>query len=144
MKHYRFWLKLSIVLQLLTGVIHSLTFLNDAQPANDSEKQMLDLMQHYKMDMGAGFKPTMMDIMNCFSICYALLFFFGGLLNWFLLRKRLSIEIMKGVIGINVLVFGACFTATFLLSFLPPAICTGLIFISLVIAYWASLFHKET
>jgi hypothetical protein len=143
MKQYRFWLKVSVVFQLLTGVIHSLTFLNPSQPANDTEKQMLDLMEHYTMDLGAGFKPTMADLMTCFSICFTLLFFLGGFLNLFLLRKKAGIEIMKGVIGINVLIFGACFTATFLLTFLPPTICTGLIFISLVLAYWTALYHEE-
>jgi hypothetical protein len=143
MKQYRFWLKVSVVFQLLTGVIHSLTFLNPSQPANDTEKQMLDLMEHYTMDVSAGFKPTMADLMTCFSICFTLLFFLGGFLNLFLLRKKAGIEIMKGVIGINVLIFGACFTATFLLTFLPPTICTGLIFISLVLAYWTALYHEE-
>ncbi len=134
-KKYTFWLYTSSVLQILTGLIHSLSFINKPQPTNDTEKELLNLMTSYKMDLGAGFTPTMSDLMTSFSICLMLLLLLGGSMNWFLLRKNPGIEIMRGVILINLIVFGICFVAMFILTFLPPVILAGLIFISLLLAY---------
>jgi len=132
---YTFWLKAAAVSQLLTAVFHSLSFVNNPQPGNDTERQLLDLMTNYKLDLGAGFTHSMKDLMTAFSISLTLLLLFGGCLNWFLLRKKVESETMRGVIGINVIIFGGCFAAMTLLTFLPPIICTGLIFICLLMAY---------
>ena len=134
--NYTFWLKTGAVFQLLTAAFHSVTFfIVQPQPGNDTERQLLDLMSTYKMDLGAGFERSMKDLMDSFSISFTLLLLFGGLLNFFLLRKKVEPETVRGVIGINVLIFGSCFVAMVLLTFLPPIICTGLIFTSLLMAY---------
>ena len=75
---YTFWLKAAIVCQLLAAAFHSLSFLNNPQPENDNEKQLLDLMTNYELDLGAGFTPSMQDLMTSFSICVTLLLLFGG------------------------------------------------------------------
>ena len=132
---YVFWLKAAAVFQLLTAGLHSISFIVKPQPGNDTERQLLDLMHNYKMDLGAGFLHSMSDLMNSFSISFTLLLLFGGLLNWYLLRKKVETEIIKGVIGINCIIFGGCFLAMTFLTFLPPIICTGLIFLCLLMAY---------
>jgi len=129
---YTFWLKSVIFFQILTGLIHSLSFFSDRKASNETEGQLLDLMTNYKIDMGAGFMRSMNDILNSLSISFMLLFFFGGFLNWFLLKKHLALEIMKGVIRINLMIFGACLATMIFFTFLPPIVLNGLVFISLI------------
>ena len=120
------------ILQILTGLVHSLNFLISQKPKNDTEKQLMDLMQSYKMELGAGFAPSMADMFNSMSACFTLLCLFGGILNYFLLKKQVADPVMKGVIHINLFAFGILFLVTALLTFLPPILFTGAIFISLL------------
>jgi len=134
-KKNSFWLKAAIALQFVTGIFHLLSFISSPDPKNDSEKQLFDLMTNYKFDLGSGFLRSMEDLMNSFSIAFALFLFFSGILNLFLLRSNLPKKTMKGVIMINFLAYLICFIAMSLLTFLPPIICTGLIVTMLLIAY---------
>ncbi|MFZ1676731.1 MAG: hypothetical protein WAT91_05630 [Saprospiraceae bacterium] len=136
LKKYTFWLKTAATLQILTAMLHSLSFINKPQGTNDTEKEMITLMTTNKMDMGAGFKPTMYDIITSMSIGFALMLILGGVINWYLLRKKAGPEILRGIIVINCIVFGISFIANFFLTFLPPIVCTGLIFFSLLLAYF--------
>jgi len=132
---YIFWLKAAAIFQLFTAGLHSISLVIRPRPVNDTERQLLDLMHDYKLDLGAGFMHSMKDLMNAFSIAFTLLLLFGGLLNWYLLKKKVETEIMTGVIGINCIIFGGCFLTMTFLTFLPPIICTGLIFLCLLMAY---------
>jgi hypothetical protein len=134
-KKYSFWFKDAIALQFVTGIFHLLSFLSKPEPKNDSEKQLFDLMTNYRFDLGSGFLRSMEDLMNSFSIAFALLLFFSGILNLFLLKSNLSNKIMKGIILINLFTYLICFVAMCLLTFLPPIICTGLIVIALLTSY---------
>lgn len=134
MKNYTFWLKSGVFFQFFTGVVHSLSLLASPKPANETETKLFDLMDNYKFDMGAGYARSMDDLMTSFSICFTLLLFFAGSLNWFLLKKQAGTPIMRGVIRINLVVFSICFVTMALLTFLPPIICTGLIAFSLLMA----------
>lgn len=134
-KTHSFWLKAAIALQFVTGIFHLLGFISSPNPKNDSEKQLFDLMTNYKFDLGSGFLRSMEDLMNSFSIAFALFLFFSGILNLFLLRSNLPKKIMKGVIMINFFAYLICFITMSILTFLPPIICTGLIVTTLLIAY---------
>ncbi len=130
------WLKAAIVFQLLTSAIHSLSFLRSPQGKNETEKQLLDLMYNYKMDMGAGFHRSMGEIFTSVSFCFTMIFLLGGLLNFYMIRKKASAELLKGFVGIQALVFGAVFIMAVLFAFLPPATFTGIVFVLLVISYF--------
>ena len=132
---HSFWLKTAITLQIVTGIFHLLSFINNPEPKNESEKQLFDLMTNYKFDLGSGFHRSMEDLMNSFSIAFTLFLFFSGILNLFLLRNDLPQKTMKGVIMINFFAYLICFIAMSILTFLPPIICTGLIVVMLLIAY---------
>ena len=134
MKNYTLWLKLAFVFQWLTAAIHSLSFLATPKPANETERQLLDLMDNYRADMGAGFSPSTHEIMTALSACFTLVCLLGGLVNWYLWRKKVGPDIMKGILNINLIVFGICFAVMALLTFLPPIVLTGFIFVFLVIA----------
>lgn len=142
-RKHTFWLKAVIAMQFLTGFLHSLSFLNNPEAANESERQMLDLMRNYKMDLGAGFQPTMNDLMNAFSISFALFLFFTAALNLYLLKNKLSSNILKGVVGINLIAYIICFITMSLLTFLPPIVCTGLIVLFLFLAF-TTVRNKQT
>jgi len=135
LKKYSFWLKAASIFQLLTAGLHSLSFLNNPAPENDSEKQLMELMNNYKKDLGGGFDPSMNDLLICLSACLPLLCILGGWINLYLLKRKADANIMKGIIGINIIVFGICFILTAIFTFLPPIICTGLIFVCLLLSW---------
>ncbi len=126
----------------MTGLIHLLSFFNDPNPTNSTEQQLFDLMANYKFDFGGGFQHTMNDIVNAFSICFALLFLFSGAVNWFLLKQKLDLKTIKGIVLINIIVFFICLVVMVNLTFLPPIICTALIVGGLLFTY-ISLRHEN-
>jgi hypothetical protein len=131
LKRHTFWLKLAAAFQILTAALHSLSFIMKHEPANETEKQLLDLMYNYKMDDGMGFGPTFQNLFTSMSMAFTLLLLFGGIINIFLLRNKAEIGILKGMTSI---LFGICFAVMATLTFLPPIICTGLIFVALLAA----------
>jgi hypothetical protein len=135
LKKYTFWLWAAVAFQFLTALIHSLSFFVTQIPNNETERQILELMATYKLDMGGGFHRTTGDLVTALSSCFSFLCLFGALINAYLLKKRTHPELMKGILLINVLVYGACFAMMAIFTFLPPIILTGLIFISLVLSY---------
>lgn len=137
MKIYSISIHASIIFLVLTGILHSLSFIAEPQPANETEKQFMDLMQNYKMDMGAGFLRTFQQIFISLSACFTLLSLFAGVLLYYLHRNRISKQIMTGVLNIYLVIFGVLFVLVWTLTFLPPIICVTLIFISLVMSRWS-------
>lgn len=134
MKKYSFWLKTAAILQILTGCLHSLSLFANPQPSNATEKQLIDLMNTYHFDFGAGFTPTMANLMTSFSVSLSLFLLFAGILNLFLLRSRVAVETMNGVIQINLMFFGLCLLTMIFLTFLIPIVCLILIVLALIIA----------
>ena len=135
LKRYTFWLSAAVIFQFLTAAIHAISLLVRPAPANETELQMLTLVSTYKMDAGAGFHPTFGNLFTALSSCFSLLCLLGGLTNGWLLLKHAEPQIMRGIVGINVIVFGVCFLMMAFFTFLPPIICTGLIFINLLAAF---------
>jgi len=88
-----------IVMQALTGIFHTI-----------------------------GFSPTVSSLFFALSACFSLLCFMGAMLNFYLLRKKVSPGLMKGINGIQAIIFGVCFVLMLFYTFLPPVVCTGLIF----------------
>lgn len=142
MKRYNFWLWAAIIFQLLTGIFHSLSLFVTPAPQNETERQLLALMTSYKRDLGGGFHRTTAELLAALSSCFTLLCFLGGLTNAYLMRKRVAADILRGVVGIQVLIFGACFVMMLIFTFLPPIILTGLIWLVLIMAYFLLRSHK--
>jgi len=127
LKRFSFWLWTAVVLQFLTGLIHSLSLFMKPNAQNDTERQLIDLMSNYRLDMGAGYHRSMVQILTALSSCYSLLCFLGALTLAYLLKKNAPLNILKGVAGINLLIFGIAFAMMVAFTFLPPIILTGLI-----------------
>ena len=127
-------MKTATVFQFITAVIHAITLFVSPPPNNDTEKQIFGLMQSYHFDFGAGFHRSMSELTLALSACFSLVCLLGGLLNWFLITKKPDVDIMKGVLNINIIVFGICFALMAAFTFLPPIILTGLVFVFLVLS----------
>ncbi|MFL5742103.1 MAG: LIC_13387 family protein [Flavisolibacter sp.] len=132
MKKYSTWLKTAAILQFIATIIHAISLFVTLPPNNETEKQLFTLMDSYRFDFGAGFHRTMSDLLLALSACFCLVCLLGSLLNWYLLRKNVGAEIMKGVININLLVFGILLVLTLRFAFLLPILLSGLIFLFLV------------
>ena len=135
LKRYTFWLWMAIVILLLNTVIHSITLFIQPAPQNEIERQLNHLMTTYHNDFGAGFHPTPQNLFTALSSSLSLLCLLGALLNAYLVRKRVSSEIMRGVLAIDLLVFGICFVVLAIFTFLLPIILIGLIVVFLALAF---------
>ena len=134
MRKHHFWLITPAIYPELRGLLMAVSLFEKPPPKNDSEKQLYNLLETYQFNLGQGFSPTMADLSLALSSCFTMLYIFGGLLNWHFLGKRAESRIMKGVLNINVLVFGISFGLMVVFTFLPPIILTGLTFIFLFLA----------
>ena len=135
LKRYTFWFSAAIIFQLLTGLLHSISLFVNPEPANETERQLHTLITTYRMDAGAGFQPTFDNLFTALSSCFTFLCLFAALTNGYLLFKHTEPNVMKGIIGINVVIFGGVFVMMAYFTFLPPIVCTGLIFINLLAAF---------
>jgi hypothetical protein len=134
MKKYTTWLKTAAIFQMITAVIHATGLFLSPPPNNETERQLFTLMASYKFDFGAGLHRTMEELTLALSACFSLVCLLGGLMNWYLLKKKVGSEIMTGVITINLIVFGICFGLMATFTFLPPIVLTGLIFVFLILS----------
>lgn len=133
MRNYKTWYWTAVVFQTLTAGIHALSFLNDPQPANDSEKLLIDLMRNYRQNL-AGSMVSMEELLTALSACFSLVYLLGALVNGWLLRRTSDETVLGGILVINLVVFGAGFVIMAVYTFPPPIILTGLVFFFLLLA----------
>ena len=133
-KRYTFWLWIAVVFMLLTAAVHSISLFVNPEPQNEVERQLMNLMRTYKNDFGGGFHPSTANLVTALSSCFSLLCLLGGLTNAYLLKKKVGAGILKGFVGINLLVFSICFVMMLVFTFLPPIVLTGLIVLFLLLA----------
>jgi hypothetical protein len=137
LKRFTFWLWIAVVFQLLTGGIHSISLFVSPTPQNDTERQLIDLMMNYKLDLGAGIHRSTSQLFKALSSCFSLLCLLGALTNIFLLRKKAGADIVRGLVMIQVIVFGICFGVMAILTFLPPIVLSGLVFVFLAVTFFS-------
>jgi len=136
LKRFTFWLWLAIVFQLLNALGHSLSFLISPVPANETERQLIELMNNYRMDMGAGIHRSMQQLFTALSACFPLLFLLGGLNNIYCLKKKVDTGLLRGFLAIQIIVFGICFGVMAVFTFMPPIVLSGLVFFALAAAFF--------
>lgn len=134
MKNFKFWTKVSAVMMLITGIIHSISLFVNSAPRNDTERQLEDLVTNYRIDAGVGFHPSYSNLFTALSSCFTLLCLLGGITLFYLLRKQITDETIAGILNINLVIFGVCFAVMGYFTFLPPIVCTALIFVALIAA----------
>lgn len=72
---------------LLLGFVHSFSFINPLTPANDTERQLLELMTSYKFNL-MGSARSMSDLMTGFSVSFMLAAVGFGALDLALASER--------------------------------------------------------
>ena len=128
------WLLVAAIMQYVTAAVHTSGLFIEQTAANDTEAQLLKLMSEYKLDLGAGFHPSMQNLFTSMSISFSLFIVFGGILDHFLWKRNPEARLLKGIVLIQTMIFGIVFLTMACLTFLIPIICTGLIFLSLLFA----------
>jgi len=137
----RTWLWVAAVLQLLTATIHTVGLFVQLPAGNETEAQMMKLMSTYKMQMGSGFEPTMDNLFLSMSVSFSLLCVLAGLVNVILLKRKADSDVISGIVGVQLLIFGVACAVMSIYTFLLPIVCTALIFISLLISW---ILNKST
>jgi hypothetical protein len=135
LKRYTFWLTAAVIFQFLTAAAHSVSFFVTPELENDKDRQLNDLLHKYYHDMGAGFHRSFFDLFTALSACYPLLCVLGGLTLGYLLLKHVGPPLIRGLMLIQVIVFGICLVVMAVFTFLPPIIMTGLVWVNLLAAY---------
>lgn len=135
LRRYTFWLTAAVIFQLVTGLLHTTSLFVTPTPENETERQLQELITTYTKDLGAGFRPTFKDLFTALSSCYSLLCILGGLTNGWLLYKHAEPNLMRGIVAINLGVFGIAFLMMLFFTFLPPIVLSGLIFVNLLAAF---------
>jgi hypothetical protein len=133
-KMQRVWLWTVVGLMLLTAAVHSLSFFVRLVPQNDTERQLYDLLENYRVDMGAGFHRSTANLITALSACFPLLFCLGALTIVYLARRSVAPEIMRGMLRVELLVFGIAVVVMSVFAFLLPITMTGLVVIALILA----------
>jgi hypothetical protein len=132
---FSFWIWGAIIAQGLTAIFHSLSFISKPTPRNDTEKQLLDLLKNYRMDMGGGIKRSFGHLFIGVSICFTLIYLLGALLNFYFLRSGISPAVWDGFLLIQMIIYGIVFLMQVRFTFWPPIIVTGLVFLFLLGSY---------
>jgi hypothetical protein len=135
LKRYTFWFTAAILFQFLNGIIHTISLFITPSAESDIEKQMVSLIMTYKMDLGAGFHPTFFNLFTALSSCLSFLCFYSALTNGYLLLKHTDASVMKGIIAINLAIFGTLLLVMAYFTFIFPIAFVGLIFINLLAAF---------
>ena len=135
-KRYTFWVWLAVVFQLVNALGHSLSFFITQVPTNETERQLLELMGNYQLDMGAGFHRTTHQLFTALSACFPLFYLLGALNNIYCLKTRVEPRVLRALLMIQVIVFGIAFGVIVVFAFLPPIVMSGLVFLSLVVAFF--------
>jgi len=142
MDNYLLWIRVTSILQIITACIHGMSFLKTPVPANETERILHELMSTYRPDPGSLFHPTTGDIFTALSACFSLLYLLAGIINLYLAQKNLPPQIWKGLVSINLVVFGGAFSIMLMLTDLPLIALTGVVFISLSLAYATNHIHR--
>lgn len=135
LKNYRTWLWAAVVLQLVTAAIHSISLFISPEPKNETERQLFEMMSTFRLDLGAGFRPTFGNLVTALSSCFSFVCLFASMVNSYLLWKRPDAGLMRGIVIINLVIFTPLFAVMAVFTFLPPIVLTGLIFVTLLAAF---------
>lgn len=102
---------------VLLALVHALSLFQKPVPANDTERQLLDLMANYKFSL-MGSLRSMADLLQGFSVSFAVAALCLGVLSLSLSRERVGL--LKQVALINTLWLAAMTAVSFHYFFAAP------------------------
>jgi len=118
---------------LIIGAVHSISFFQPLLPANDTEKQLLDLMSNYKFNL-AGSLRSMDNLLTGFSMSFMLAALALGAFDLLLSGERAYL--LKRATLMNILWLATMTAVSLRFFFIVPTsflVATMLIF---VLAWW--------
>lgn len=120
---------------IVLGLVHSISLFLKMEPANDTEKQLLDLMNNYRFPM-MGSLRNMAELLRGFSVAFMLSALVLGALDLAVSGERAGL--LKRVALINVLWLAAMMANSLIYFFALP---TTFLVVALVIfaAAWVKL-----
>ncbi len=104
---------------LLLGLVHGLSLLQRMVPANETERQLLDLMTNYRFNV-MGSMRSMDDFLRGFSISFMLAPLVMGTVDLALCRERT--RLLKRVALVNILWLAAQTAVTLRYFFIAPTL----------------------
>jgi hypothetical protein len=108
------------VVLILIGMVHSLSLIGKQVPANDTERQLLDLMSNYKFNL-VGSMRSMDNLFRGFSIAFMLAALGIGALDLVLARERAGL--LKRLALINAIWLAAMVADSLRYFFVFPTAC---------------------
>jgi hypothetical protein len=120
---------------LLLGLAHSLSLFEKPVPANDTERQLLDLMANYKFNI-MGSMRSANDFERGFSIAFIVGMLGLGVLDLALARERSGL--LKRVALINAIWLGAMTAVSLRYFFIVPTSFLGIAFLIFGLAWLMS------
>ena len=125
--------RIGCIILILTGLLHLTSHFQKYVPQNDTEKQLVDLMENYVLNV-AGAEVTMAKIQEGFGFWFALSLVWLGAMSLFLMKQLGENKaVLRKIAGLNAsaLLIGTGISVLFF--FFIPTICLalGLIFFSM-------------
>lgn len=117
--------KAGAVILILTACVHMIGFFQEPASENEAEKTLIDLMKNYQMEL-PGAQRTMMNIMDFFSLSYAMFTAFVGIFNLWILRQGLNASLIKKIIRWNAVYWTIYLIPLYVYTFLFPQAFTTL------------------
>ncbi len=109
--------KAGAVALLILGAVHSISFFQKLLPANDTEKQLLDLMSSYAFNLMGSFR-SMAGMLRGFSASFMLAALGFGVIDLMLSRERAGL--LKRVALINIIWLAAMTAVSLRYFFIVP------------------------
>lgn len=136
------WFRIGSFVLLATCVIHVFGHFGSSTPANDTERQLMELMTGYRLP---SIDRTMMDLLNGFSLFFSLFYLMTGELNLWLSRayKEQPGELRK-VAVVNIIGLGIGTGLSYYYFFLAPALCITIALAFYIVAFFTLRDPKET
>lgn len=120
------------VVLVLLGLVHSLSLFEKPVPANDTERQLLDLMSNYRFNV-MGSMRSMDNFLRGFSISFMLAAFVMGALDLILCRERTGL--LKRVALINTIWLAVMIAVSLRYFFAAPTSFLGVALLIFALAW---------
>jgi hypothetical protein len=129
------YFRIGCYILIATCFLHLIGHFQVPLPENDTEKQLLDLMATYQIDVGNGEAVTMQGLQKGFSLFFSLFFLWSGSLS-LSLSHRLAEQktLLKNISIINTISLGIGTGISLVYFFLIPTTCIALALLFFTIA----------
>ena len=120
---------------VLLGLVHTLSLIHDPVPANETERQLFDLMNTYRFNL-MGSMRSMSDLMRGFSMAFTVASIGLGTLDLILARERVGL--LKRIALVNV-IWLAALVGIALRYFFAAPLSFQVVTLVLFVAAWFTL-----